>query len=157
MSALAACLRAGLLAALAALAPIAAADPEDSDPDLAKRDQDYAAGKAAAERKDWAAAVQLYQRAEKRNPEQADLQNSLGYAYRNLKQFDLAFKHYKRAIQIDPRHRGAHEYIGEAYLMTGDLKSAEQHLVALRNICLLPCEELKDLEREIAKYKGAKK
>jgi Flp pilus assembly protein TadD len=157
VNAFAARLRARLfVVALVAFAPIAAADPEDSDPDLAKRDQDYAAGKAAAGRKDWAAAIQLYQRAEKRHPGEADLQNNLGYAYRNLKQFDLAFKHYKRAIQLDPRHRGAHEYIGEAYLMTGDLKSAEQHLVALRNICLLPCEELKDLEREIQKYKGAK-
>ena len=145
-----------LTAVLLAFALIAAADPEDSDPDLAKRDQDYAAGKAAAEHKDWATAVQLYQLAEKRYPEQADLQNSLGYAYRNLRQFDLAFKHYKRAIQIDPRHRGAHEYIGEAYLITGDLKSAEQHLVALKNICLLSCEELNDLQREIDKYKGAK-
>ena len=145
-----------LLAALAGFASLAAADPEDSDPDLAKRDQDYAAGKAAAERKDWAAAIQLYQRAERRNPEQADLQNSLGFAYRNLKQYDLAFKHYKRAIEIDPRHRGAHEYIGEAYLMTGDLKSAEVHLVALRKICLLPCEELTDLERAIEKYRGKK-
>ena len=89
------------MAALAGFASLAAADPEDSDPDLAKRDQDYAAGKKAAERKDWAEAVKLYQRAEKRHPDQADLQNSLGYAYRNLKQFDLAFKHYKRAIEID--------------------------------------------------------
>ena len=148
-----ACLLAG---ALMALAPSAAADPEESDPDLAKRDADYAAGKAAAERKDWTAAVELYRRAERRHPEQADLQNSLGYAYRNLRQFDLAFKHYKRAIELDPRHRGAHEYIGEAYLMVGDVRSAEHHLVALRNICLLPCEELKDLEREIRKYKGVK-
>ncbi len=145
-----------LVAALAGFASLAAADPEDSDPDLAKRDQDYAAGKEAAERKDWAEAVKLYQRAEKRHPDQADLQNSLGYAYRNLKQFDLAFKHYKRAIEIDPRHRGAHEYIGEAYLMTGDLKSAEVHLAALRKICLLPCEELTDLERAVEKYRGKK-
>ena len=63
----------------------------------------------------------LFQRAEKRHPDHADLQNNLGYAYRNLKQYDLAFKHYQRAIELDPRHRGAHEYIGEAYLMTGDL------------------------------------
>ena len=157
MTPLAVRLRAGLLAvALGAFIPIASADPEESDPDLAKRDEDYAAGKAAAERKDWTTAVQLYRRAEKRHPDAADLQNSLGYAYRNLKQLDLAFKHYKRAIEIDPRHRGAHEYIGEAYLMTGDVKSAEQHLVALRNICLLSCDELKDLEREIQKYKGSR-
>jgi len=30
---------------------------------------------------------------------------------------DLALKHYKRSIELNPRHRGAHEYIGEAYLM----------------------------------------
>jgi Flp pilus assembly protein TadD len=66
--------------------------------------------------KDWNEAVARLQRP-RRNPEHADLQNFLGYSYRNLKQFDLAFTHYKRALELDPRHRGAHEYIGEAYLM----------------------------------------
>jgi tetratricopeptide (TPR) repeat protein len=142
--------------AIAVFPPIAAADPDDADPDLAKRDADYAAGRRAAENKNWVDAVRAYERAEKRNPDQADLQNNLGYAYRNLKQYDLAFRHYKRAIEIDPRHRGAHEYIGEAYLMTDDLASAEKHLAALREICLLPCEELNDLERAVAEYRSRK-
>jgi len=158
VSGLARLLRASLLCAvIAAFPPIAAADPDDTDPDLAKRDADYAAGKRAADNKDWGQAVVLYERAEKRYPDQADLQNSLGYAYRNLRQYDLAFKHYKRAIEIDPRHRGAHEYIGEAYLVTGDLASAEKHLAALREICLLPCEELTDLERAVADYRSRKR
>jgi tetratricopeptide (TPR) repeat protein len=144
-------------AAIAVLPTIAAADPDDTDPDLAKRDDDYAAAKRAADSKKWADAVRLYERAEKRYPDHADLQNNLGFAYRNLKQYDLAFKHYERAIEIDPRHRGAHEYIGEAYLMTGDLVSAEKHLAALREICLLPCEELTDLEREVAVYRSKKR
>ncbi len=55
---------------------------------------------------------------------------------------------------LDPRHRGAHEYIGEAYLLTGDVAGARKHLAALREICLLPCEELTDLERAIAEYTG---
>ena len=42
--------------------------------------------------------------------------------------------------------------MGEAYLIKGDLKSAQKHLAALREICSLPCEELTDLEREIAKH-----
>src|SRR6185437_1797156 len=80
----------------------------------------------------------------------ADQQNDLGYAHRNLRQFDAAFRHYKRAIELEPRHRGAHEYIGEAYLMVGDVPNAERHLAALRAICLLPCEELTDLEKAFA-------
>jgi Flp pilus assembly protein TadD len=145
-----------LSAAIAAFVPLAAADPAETDPDLATRDEDYAAGRKAVEKKDWPEAVRLMQRAAVRNPDHADLQNYLGYSYRNLKQYDLAFTHYKRAIQLDPRHRGAHEYIGEAYLMTGDLPGAQKHLAALREICVLPCEELKDLEKAIAEYRPAK-
>jgi Flp pilus assembly protein TadD len=157
VSGLARLVRAGLLCAvIGALAPIAAADPNEADPDLASRDEDYAAGRRAIEQKDWAQAARQFKRAELRHPDHADLQNMLGFSYRNLKQFDLAFKHYERAIELDPRHRGAHEYIGEAYLMTGNLAGARRHLAALKEICLLPCEELTDLERAIAEYGGRK-
>ena len=141
---------------MAAFPPIAAADPDEADPDLATRDEDYAAGKRAAAKKDWAEAARLFKRAEMRHPDHADLHNSLGYSYRNLEQYELAFKHYRRAIELDPRHRGAHEYIGEAYLITGDPAGAERHLAALKAICLLPCEELTDLERAIAQYRAGK-
>jgi Flp pilus assembly protein TadD len=145
-----------LCVAIAVFPPPAAADPYEADPALAKRDEDYAAGKRAVEKKDWAEAARLFKRAEVRNPDDADLQNMLGYSYRKLKQYDLAFKYYKRALEIDPRHRGAHEYIGETYLLTGDLAGAAQHLAALKEICLMPCEELKDLEGAIAQYRASK-
>ena len=157
MSRLAGLVRAIVLGtAIAAVAAVAVADPYEADPDLATRDDDYAAGKRAAEKQDWAEAVGLFQRAAIRNPDHADLQNILGFSYRNLKQYQLAFKHYRRAIELDPRHRGAHEYIGETYLMTGDVAGAERHLAALGEICLLPCEELTDLQRAIAKYRAGK-
>ena len=142
--------------ALGAFAPGALADPEETDPDLAKRDADYAAGVAAVKAKSWSEAVAKLKIAERRNPDSADLHNFLGFSYRNLKQFDLAFTHYKRSLALDPRHRGAHEYIGEAYLMTGDLSSAEKHLQLLKGICLLGCEELADLEKAVAEYKKKK-
>ena len=144
-----------LCVAVAAFGP-AAADPYEADPDLSRRDEDYAAGKQAVDRKDWAEAVRLFKRSEVRNPDHADLQNILGFSYRNLKRFDLAFKHYRRALEIEPRHRGAHEYIGETYLLTGDLAGAQKHLAALKDICLLPCDELKDLERAIGEYQSRK-
>jgi tetratricopeptide (TPR) repeat protein len=143
------------LACVAVLAAVPAfAEPFETNPNLAATDADYAAGKQAMDRKDWTEAAKRFEAALKRNPDSADLQNYLGYTHRNLKQFDLAFKYYKRAIELDPRHRGAHEYIGEAYLMVNDLANAEKHLAALRGICLLPCEELDDLEKAVAAYKA---
>ena len=129
------------------------ADPTETDSDLAATDQDYAAARKAMVKKQWGEAIARLQKAEVRHPDHADLQNDLGYAYRNLKQFDAAFRHYKRALELQPRHRGAHEYIGEAYLMVGDVPNAEKHLAALRAICLLPCEELTDLEKAFAKVR----
>jgi len=148
-------LRAALVGATLALTAVAArAEPYEVDPDLAARDEDYAAGKRAVDRKDWDEAVRRFKLAERRHPEQADAQNIPGYAHRNLKQYDLAFVHYKRAIEIEPRHRVAHEYIGETYLLTGDLAGAEKHLDALRQICLLPCDELRDLDKAVAQYRA---
>ena len=132
----------------------AIAEPFEANPEASARDPDYAAGKRAMENKNWPEAARRFQQAALRDPDNPDLQNYLGYAHRNLEQFDLAFKHYTRAIELSPRHRGAHEYIGEAYLLTGDLAGAEKHLAALREICLLKCEELSDLERAVAEHRA---
>jgi Flp pilus assembly protein TadD len=141
-----------LAAALAGAAALPCRAVEsDTDPQAAA-DPDYAAGKKAIEAKDWNTAIKYFSSAAKRAPDNADIQNYLGYAYRNTGKLDAAFQHYQRALKLDPKHRGAHEYIGEAYLMAHDLASAQKHLDALRKICVLPCEELQDLEREIAAY-----
>jgi Flp pilus assembly protein TadD len=130
------------------------AEPSETKPDAVAADPDYAAGKQAYERKDWPEAVKRFKQAALRDPENADLQNYLGFAHRHLGQLDAAFAHYKRALELNPRHRGAHEYVGEAYLLVGNLAKAEEHLAALRRICLLPCEELADLERAISAYRA---
>ena len=142
---------------LCAAVPVAHADPSEDAPDAALRDPDYAAGKAAMDKKNWGEAVKRFHQAALRAPDSADLHNYLGYSYRNLKQMDLAFKHYRRALELNPRHRGAHEYIGEAYLLVNDLPSAEKHVAMLRSICLLRCEELADLEKAVAAYRSKRK
>ena len=129
------------------------ADPYEFE-DTGARDPDFAAGKVAIEKKDWKEAVRRFQQTALREPDNADVQNFLGFGFRHLGQFDLAFTHYKRAIELNPRHRGAHEYIGEAYLMVNDLPNAEKHLAALREICLLPCEELADLEKAVKRHRA---
>jgi len=146
-----------LVLTLCAVMTTAIAEPYQDTPDASAGDPDYAAGKAAMEQNNWSEAVKRFHQAALRDPDSADLHNYLGFSYRNLKQMDLAFKSYKRSIELNPRHRGAHEYIGEAYLMMNDLPGAERHLAALRSICLLPCEELADLEKAITEYRARPK
>jgi Flp pilus assembly protein TadD len=146
--------RSSVVAALAACTVLPChAVESDTDPQAAA-DPDYAAGRKAIEARSWNIAIESFSSAAMRAPDNADIQNYLGYAYRNAAQLDSAFTHYKRALELNPRHRGAHEYIGEAYLMAGDLASARKHLEELRKICLLPCQELKDLEKAVAEYRG---
>ena len=136
---------------LLAWATMAVGAPND---DEESGDPDYAAGKAAIAAKDWTAAIKSLSSAALRDTRNADIQNYLGYAYRNSGQLDLAFQHYTRALQLNPRHRGAHEYAGEAYLLAGNLAKAEEHLAALRRICVIPCEEYADLEKAVAAYRA---
>jgi Flp pilus assembly protein TadD len=131
-----------------------AADPAEDNPTATKLDPDYATGKQAIDAKDWPAAIKSLNSVALRDTHNADIQNYLGYAYRNAGQLDLAFRHYQRALQLNPRHRGAHEYVGEAYLIVNNLAKAEAHLAALQKICLIPCEEYEDLKKKIAEYRG---
>jgi tetratricopeptide (TPR) repeat protein len=139
---------------LALLARRAGAAPSDEgDQQALNADPEYAAGLAALKVDDYAGALAHFMDALKRFPEAANLHNELGYTFRKLRRLDKAFEHYKRALAIEPRHRGAHEYIGEAYLMAGDPASAEKHLEALRSICTLPCEEMRELQAAIDAYR----
>ncbi len=72
---------------------------------------------------------------------------------------DLVFRHYNEALRLDPKHRGAHEYLGEAYLLSGNLPKAKEHLARLDKLCTFGCEEYSKLKKEIAAYeqRNAKK
>ena len=88
--------------------------------------------------------------------ESAEWHNLLGYALRKKVPADLvgAETHYKRALEIDPKHRHALEYYGELFLMKGDLAGAETMLARLNKACFFGCEELRDLKAAIARHKA---
>ena len=65
---------------------------------------------------------------------------------------NLVFKHYNEALRLDPKHKGAHEYIGEAYLMVGNVAKAKEHLSQLDKLCFFGCSEFTDLKKSIADY-----
>jgi hypothetical protein len=64
---------------------------------------------------------------------------------------------YTEALRLDPNHRGAHEYIGEAYLQLGNVAKAKEHLAALDRICFFPCDEYSDLKAAVAKYESSQR
>jgi Flp pilus assembly protein TadD len=136
-----------------AFAAHAVGTDEEETPAL---DPDFAGGKKAIEANDWPAAIRLLNSAALRDTRNADIQNYLGYAFRNSGNLASAYQHYHRALQLNPRHRGAHEYLGEAYLMAGNVAKAEEHLAALARICLIPCEERAQLERKLAEHRQSK-
>jgi tetratricopeptide (TPR) repeat protein len=116
-------------------------------------DPDFAAGKKALAVANWTAAIAALELAALRDPSNADIQNYIGYAYHRLHQWGPAMQHYQQALTFNRRHRGAHEHLGELYLSLGEPTKAQDHLAALEDICLIPCEEFEDLKRAIATYR----
>ena len=143
----------GAAAVLPASDAIAAGSSSSTSSATTQADQrNIERGKQAIEAGDWERAASFLERAADSNPRNADVFNLLAYSYRHLDRLDDAFENYGRALELDPKHLGAHEYIGEAYLMVGDLAKAEGHLATLRDICA-SCEETEELAEAIAHFK----
>ena len=143
-----------LCAALFALSlpGVVLANPTETTPAANQADTDFVTGKNAINSSGWQTAVDSFSKALKANPENADIHNYLGYAYRHLGQMENSFSHYDSALRINPRHLGAHAYVGQAYLLVGKADKAGEHLAILEKIGGKGCDEYKDLARAIAAY-----
>lgn len=115
------------------------------------------AAQAAISKKDWDAAQATLLQALGGNPNNADYHNLYAYSLRKSANpdMDLVFKHYAEALRINPSHRGAHEYVGEAYLLVNKLAKAKEHLAVLDRLCFFGCEEYSDLKKAIASYEAS--
>jgi Tfp pilus assembly protein PilF len=113
---------------------------------------------AATAQKDWAGAQSILRDALAREPQNADYHNLYAYSLRKGANPDmgLVFKHYNQALSIDPKHRGAHEYLGEAYLMVGNVGKAKEHLAQLDKICVFGCSEYRELKQAVTSYETKK-
>ena len=80
----------------------------------APKDPQYAKAKKAVKSQDWNQAIALLTKVVGRDGKNADAHNFLGFSYRKSGNHDEALRYYKMALKINPKHKGAHEYIGEA-------------------------------------------
>ena len=105
--------------------------------------------RAMVKDKNYSGAVPLLKAVVKAQPQNADAWNLLAYSERKTDKLDDAMVHYMKALSIDPKHRDAHEYIGELYLRLGDLEGAKKHLKRLDDICTFGCEQFDELKEAI--------
>ncbi|MEK7687183.1 MAG: tetratricopeptide repeat protein [Pseudomonadota bacterium] len=120
-------------------------------------DPNFARAKAMIEARDYANALPLLQQVVAKDPKNADAYNLMGYATRKSGNPNGSLQYYQQALAIDARHLGAHEYIGEAYLMLDQPAQAEQHLARLDSLCVFGCAEYRMLKAAVANYKAGRK
>ena len=128
----------------------------DSTPPKAA-DPNFGQAKALIEARNYAPALPLLQQVVAKDPRNADAYNLLGYATRKSGNPTGSLQYYNQALQIDPKHLGAHEYLGEAYLMLDQPQQAELYLARLNSLCVFGCTEYRMLKAAIADYKAGKK
>jgi tetratricopeptide (TPR) repeat protein len=80
----------------------------------------------------------------------ADVYNLMGFSLRKMGEYKQAYTFYRKALDFDPEHKGALEYLGELYVETGEIDKAKQNVVLLQKLCPSGCEELADLEKAVA-------
>tara|TARA_B110000003_G_scaffold144634_1_gene145718 strand:- start:9 stop:503 length:495 start_codon:yes stop_codon:yes gene_type:complete len=82
-----------------------------------------------------------------------DTLNYLGFVSRKLGKFDDAEVYYLLGLEIDPKHKGINEYLGELYVITKRIKKARERLAVLENC---NCEEYGELKGIIEGTKKSK-
>jgi len=133
----------GLAPALVPAPAFAVDNMESTDaPDLSSvrakiKANDYAA--ALAELRDLAEDTQ-----------QADVYNLLGFTLRKTGDFKTSLTYYTKALELQPDHKAAREYLGELYVETGNMAKAKEQLAILAKLCPGGCEEREDLQKAIS-------
>jgi cytochrome c-type biogenesis protein CcmH/NrfG len=146
-----------ILALIFATSAVAMDTPKPDPKEPEKKgavDRPLEQARAAIARQDWAGAQAGLREAVARNPLNADYHNLYAYSIRKGANpaMDLVFRHYNEALRLNPKHLAAHEYLGEAYLMTGNVLKAWEHLAQLDRLCSSSCVEYAELKKEITAY-----
>src|SRR5262245_1897803 len=148
-----------LLAVLAGLALVVALPAATFAVDAAPNQDapDLAGVRAKIKSKDWQAAIGDLNGLIAQGVQHADVYNLLGFSLRKTGNYEQAYTWYRKALEFEPNHKGALEYLGELYVERGELAKAREHVSLLSRLCPDGCEELDDLTQAIAQSQGTPK
>lgn len=112
-------------------------------------DVDLASVRAKIKAQDYKTALtELRDLAE--DTQNADIYNLLGFTLRKTGDYATSLSYYTKALDLQPDHKAAREYLGELYVETGHMDKAKEQLATLTKLCPAGCEEREDLQRAIA-------
>ena len=97
-------------------------------------------------------AFKKLNRAHKTDKKNPDILNYMGFTSRKTGNFKEAENYYLTGLDLNPKHNGINEYLGELYVQTNRIDEAKERLAVLKNC---DCEEYQDLEL-IIKTRGTK-
>ncbi|MDL2407531.1 hypothetical protein PY650_18025 [Rhizobium calliandrae] len=84
------------------------------------------------------------------NPNTAEALNYRGYATRKLGRTDEGISYYLKSVAMDPKYSLVREYLGEAYVIKGQIDLAKDQLSTIKALCgNTSCEEYQDLNEAI--------
>ena len=89
----------------------------------------------------------------KKFPANADTLNYLGFTHRKVGDYENAEIYYSMGLELDPKHVGINEYMGELFVVTNRLDKAKERLAVLEDC---KCKEYKDLKLVIEGKKESK-
>ena len=89
----------------------------------------------------------------KKFPADPNTLNYLGFAHRKVGDYENAEIYYSMGLELDPKHVGINEYMGELFVVTNRLDKAKERLAVLKDC---NCKEYKELKLVIEGKKESK-
>ena len=98
-------------------------------------------------------AIKNLLEANNQDPSNPDTLNLLGFSHRKIGDYSNAEIYYAMGLEIDPKHIGINEYMGELFVVTNRMDEAKKRLAVLENC---NCKEYKELKQVIDGTKQSK-
>ena len=89
----------------------------------------------------------------KKFPADPNTLNYLGFAHRKIGDYENAEIYYSMGLELDPKHVGINEYMGELFVVTNRIDKAKERLAVLKDC---NCKEYKELKLVIEGKKESK-
>jgi tetratricopeptide (TPR) repeat protein len=119
--------------------------------EVEKGKKELDSGKEKDAKKRFEKALKKFEGALERDPAYYQAWNMVGFCARHTGDLKRAFAAYEKCLSIQPDYDEAHEYLGEAYIQSGDLTKAKVELAWLR---ANDSDEADELAEKIAKAEG---